>query len=121
MVIAYWDQMALEVHSIRHAGILLKMMWLLLFGISLFMVFCLIISNLVIFLLFQRQIILKLFRPIAKADFHLKLITKILSGRLAPIASKIISPQQAAFIKGRNISDNIITTFECINVLDQKS
>lgn len=34
----------------------------------------------------------ELFRPIALANFQLKLITKILVDRLAPIASSIISP-----------------------------
>ncbi|XP_040369301.1 uncharacterized protein LOC112185960 [Rosa chinensis] len=40
--------------------------------------------------------------------------------RLASIASHIISPQQHAFVLGRNISDYIMTTSECLNMLDSK-
>ncbi|KAL6225674.1 hypothetical protein ACLB2K_004523 [Fragaria x ananassa] len=36
------------------------------------------------------------------------------------IASRIISPQQHAFVKGRNISDCIMTTSKCFNLLDNK-
>ncbi|KAL6128598.1 hypothetical protein ACLB2K_071953 [Fragaria x ananassa] len=48
------------------------------------------------------------------------IIPKILSLRLASIASRIISPQQHAFVPGRNIADCIITTSKCINLLDSK-
>ncbi|XP_062028531.1 uncharacterized protein LOC133744441 [Rosa rugosa] len=63
---------------------------------------------------------IKQFRPIALANFVFKIIPKILSIRLASIASRIISPQQHAFVPGRNITDCIVTTSECINLLDSK-
>lgn len=63
---------------------------------------------------------IKQFRPISLANFVFKIIPKILSLRLASIASRIISPQQHAFVPGRNIVDCIITTSECINLLDSK-
>jgi hypothetical protein len=60
------------------------------------------------------------FRPIALANFVFKIIPKILSLRIAAIASRIISPQQHGFVQGRNISDCILTTSECFNLLDNK-
>lgn len=51
---------------------------------------------------------------------HYKIIAKIMAERLYLIASEIVSPQQGVFIKGRQISDCVIATFECINLLDQK-
>ncbi|KAL6209299.1 hypothetical protein ACLB2K_020241 [Fragaria x ananassa] len=60
------------------------------------------------------------YRPIALSNFVFKVIPKIMSLRLAFIASRIISPQQHAFVPGRNIADCIITTSECINLLDSK-
>lgn len=47
------------------------------------------------------------FRPIAIANFIFKIITRILSDRLASIASQIILPHKYAFLKGRHISDCI--------------
>lgn len=58
------------------------------------------------------------FRLIALANFHFKTITRILTYRLSPIASDIISPHQYAFVKGMHIVDSPITTSECVNVLD---
>lgn len=58
------------------------------------------------------------FRPIAMANFIFKIITRILSDRLAPIASRIILPHQYAFLKGRHISDCIFLASECVNLLD---
>ncbi|KAL6136537.1 hypothetical protein ACLB2K_061832 [Fragaria x ananassa] len=51
---------------------------------------------------------------------YFKIIPKILSLRLASIASRIISPQQHAFVPGHNIADCILTTSECVNLLDNK-
>ncbi|KAK9930542.1 hypothetical protein M0R45_027578 [Rubus argutus] len=58
------------------------------------------------------------FRPIAMANFIFKIITRILADRLSPIASRIILPNQFAFLKGRQISDCIFLTSECVNLLD---
>ncbi|KAL6132643.1 hypothetical protein ACLB2K_064883 [Fragaria x ananassa] len=62
----------------------------------------------------------KEYRPIALSNFVFKIIPKILSLRLASIASRIISPQQHAFVPGRHIADYIIIISECINLLDSK-
>ncbi|XP_050379798.1 uncharacterized protein LOC126797169 [Argentina anserina] len=57
-------------------------------------------------------------RPIAISNFIFKLITKILADSLGSIATRIISPNQSAFLRGRTIIDPIILTSECINLLD---
>ncbi|KAL6212117.1 hypothetical protein ACLB2K_017338 [Fragaria x ananassa] len=58
--------------------------------------------------------------PIALANFLFKIIPKILATRLGPIASRIISPQQTAFLKGRRITENIGMVLEGFNLLDRK-
>ncbi|XP_050368816.1 uncharacterized protein LOC126786897 [Argentina anserina] len=58
-------------------------------------------------------------RPIAMANFIFKLITKILADRLGSIATRIISPNQSVFLRGRTITDPIMLTSECINLLDR--
>ncbi|KAL6224691.1 hypothetical protein ACLB2K_003546 [Fragaria x ananassa] len=63
---------------------------------------------------------IKQFRPIALTNFVFKIIPKIIAIRLASVASRIISPQQHAFVAGRNISDCILTTSECFNLLNSK-
>ncbi|KAL6126088.1 hypothetical protein ACLB2K_074139 [Fragaria x ananassa] len=59
-------------------------------------------------------------RPIAMANFVLKLVTKIIADRLGSIVARIISLNQSAFLKGRTIADPIIMTSECINLLDRE-
>ncbi|XP_019450653.1 PREDICTED: uncharacterized protein LOC109352923 [Lupinus angustifolius] len=61
------------------------------------------------------------FRPIALANFHFKVITKVLADRLAIVAPLIVSTQQRGFIKGRHIQDCICIASEAINLLDHKS
>lgn len=60
------------------------------------------------------------FRPIALANFLFKIIPKILADRLGPIASRIISVNQSAFLPGRRISDCIGLVSEGFNLLDRK-
>ncbi|XP_019451878.1 PREDICTED: uncharacterized protein LOC109353979 [Lupinus angustifolius] len=70
---------------------------------------------------FPRAIKIEDFRPIALANFQLKIITKVLVDRLALIAPKIISNQQRGFIRDRHIHDCICIASEAINMLDYKS
>ncbi|XP_071923146.1 uncharacterized protein [Coffea arabica] len=55
------------------------------------------------------------FRPISLCNFINKVISKLLSDRLARILSKIISPQQSGFVKGRHMSDSFLLAQELLS------
>lgn len=57
------------------------------------------------------------YRPIALFNLFYKIITNLLSIRLKPVLSSIISENQSAFIPGRAISDNVIITHEVLHYL----
>ncbi|XP_026447563.1 uncharacterized protein LOC113348073 [Papaver somniferum] len=61
------------------------------------------------------------FRPIGLMNFSFKVITKIISSRFGSLIQKIVSPQQGAFIKGRNIQEQIVLASELVNELEIKS
>ena len=46
--------------------------------------------------------------PIALINVIFKIISKAFASRLGPIANKVISSTQMAFIKGRNILDGAL-------------
>ncbi|KAK9706466.1 hypothetical protein RND81_07G127100 [Saponaria officinalis] len=48
------------------------------------------------------------FRPIACCSVLYKIISKVLANRLQPLLPLLVGQEQAAFIKGRNIFDNIL-------------
>lgn len=68
----------------------------------------------------QSVISIDQFRHIAIANFNHKLITKILTGRLAYILHAIISKEENDFIYGRSIKDSHCLTSEIVNLLDKK-
>ncbi|EOY14356.1 Uncharacterized protein TCM_033752 [Theobroma cacao] len=61
------------------------------------------------------------FRPISLCTVMNKIITKLLSNRLAKILPSIITENQSGFVGGRLISDNILLAQELIRKLDTKS
>ncbi|KAL9690838.1 hypothetical protein QQ045_011249 [Rhodiola kirilowii] len=56
-------------------------------------------------------------RPISLCTVAMKIITKILAGRLQGILDRVISVSQCAFIKGRIITDNFIVAHEISHFL----
>lgn len=60
------------------------------------------------------------YRPIVLANFLFKIISKILSNQFSDVVSRIISPNQLRFIKGRQIQDYIVTFLICVNLMDRK-
>lgn len=55
------------------------------------------------------------FRPISVLNLIPKLISKILSNRLRLVLPDLISPFQTAFVHGRQIAENFVTTRELLN------
>lgn len=60
------------------------------------------------------------FCPISLCNFSNKIITKILSTRLARILPKLISPEQSGFVLGRLIHDNILLAQELMQSINKK-
>ncbi|KAK1683865.1 hypothetical protein QYE76_044713 [Lolium multiflorum] len=61
------------------------------------------------------------FRPIALINVIFKIVSKAYAARLDPVANRIISANQTAFIKGRNILDGPLALIEIIHELKSKN
>jgi hypothetical protein len=59
----------------------------------------------------------KKFRPIALCNVIYKIITKVVANRLKPILTHVISKEQARYVEGRQIMDNVILAHEVIHSL----
>ncbi|XP_026383960.1 uncharacterized protein LOC113279481 [Papaver somniferum] len=63
---------------------------------------------------------LRNFRPIGLSNLFFKIFTKILTTRLGSVLDKLVSEEQVAFMKGRNIHENISLASEMINEIQMK-
>lgn len=60
------------------------------------------------------------YRPICLLNYLYKLITKVLTVRIEPYAQKLISEQQIAFIKSRNIMTGVMILHEILHETKKK-
>ena len=63
---------------------------------------------------------IKNWRPIILLCADYKLLAKVVSNRTKETLQRIIHPDQTAFLKGRNISDNIRKVIDTVQYADQK-
>ena len=55
------------------------------------------------------------FRPISLCNASYKILSKLLANIIKPLISKIVSPLQGGFVKGRHFIDNVIQVQEAIH------
>ena len=61
------------------------------------------------------------FRPISCCNLMYKIITKIIAKRLKPVLLQCISPNQAAFLKGKSLGGNVLLSSELIRDYQKSS
>jgi hypothetical protein len=64
---------------------------------------------------------MKKFRPTCLLNVCYKIITKVLTNRLATCITKVISEYQYGFIKGRYIMDGVVSLNEILHEVRQKN
>ncbi|XP_042045031.1 uncharacterized protein LOC121791041 [Salvia splendens] len=61
------------------------------------------------------------YRPISLCNVINKVITKILSKRLAPLLPRVVAPNQSGFVKGRLLNDNVVLAQEMFHELQRST
>lgn len=68
----------------------------------------------------ENPISLKQFRPISCCNVIYKVISKILVRRIQPLIPHLVNDNQAAFVKGRTIQNNILLMHEIVESYNRK-
>jgi Reverse transcriptase (RNA-dependent DNA polymerase) len=55
------------------------------------------------------------FRPLSVCSVYYRLFTKLIANRVKPLLSTLVSPNQAAFLKGRSIQENVLLLQEVMH------
>ena len=63
---------------------------------------------------------MKKFRPISLGNCSLKIISKAMTNRIAPIGNRIIFRNQTAFLKSRFILESVVAAHEVIHEVHSK-
>lgn len=61
------------------------------------------------------------FRPISLINYTLKIISKLLSNHLSNVINYLVDNYQLAFIKGKSIADNIVSTEKLIFSIQRRN
>jgi hypothetical protein len=64
---------------------------------------------------------IKAFRPICLLNVYYKIITKVLTNRLASCINKVVSESQYGFIKGKYIMDGVVSLHEIIHEVKKET
>jgi Reverse transcriptase (RNA-dependent DNA polymerase) len=67
----------------------------------------------------QEAKIIQKYRPISLVDCCFKILSKVLTNRLAPFMHSLVDQSQSTFIKGRYILDNVLAANEIIHATKQ--
>lgn len=59
------------------------------------------------------------YRPICLTNLLAKVITRLIATRFSSLLPKVISPKQAGFMKGRDITEQILLAQEMVHILDR--
>ncbi|KAL3506986.1 hypothetical protein ACH5RR_032368 [Cinchona calisaya] len=60
------------------------------------------------------------FRPISLCTFVNKVYTKVMAKRLSQVLPRIISSEQAVFVNGKSIIENVMLAQELMGFIDRK-
>jgi len=60
------------------------------------------------------------YRPIALCNVVYKIISKVVANRIRPLLPYLVSEEQAGYVEGRQILNNIIQAHEVVHTLTSK-
>jgi len=59
-------------------------------------------------------------RPIGLCNVAYKVVSKVIVNRIKSILDKVVTPTQASFVSGRQITDNIVIAQEMLHTMRRK-